>query len=325
MPVRALVDRVRAWDRALHAVRAYLRGQGLCEVLTPVRLPAVAIEPYIEPVRADGGLLATSPELPMKQLLCGGAPDVFQIAPVFRAGERGRLHEEGFHLVEWYRLDADERAMQADVEGLVDAVLVALGRPPLTGWTVQGFLPLLARTAGVALRGDETADALAVAAPDAWGLQPPASMPPDARDLYAWSALWTAWSDAALDPWLARQPGGVHIVDYPPALAALAQLGPARAGVGVAAHRFESYVGGVELSNGYHELRDAAEQRRRFDRVAALRRGHGAPVLPEPEAFLQALEQPGLPPCAGAALGFERLVMLAFGADTLAAIRLGTD
>ena len=108
-------------------------------------------------------------------------------------------------------------------------------------------------------------------------------------------------------------------------MAALAQIGPARAGKGSAAHRFESYVDGLELSNGYHELRDAAEQRRRFETVAALRGGHGEEPLPMPESFLAALETPGLPPCAGAALGFERLLMLATGAECLADISLGMD
>lgn len=325
MSRRPLSDRVQAWDQALQAVRAYFRGQGLCEVLTPVRLPEVAIEPYIEPVRAQGGLLATSPELPMKRLLCEGAADIFQVAPVFRAAERGRLHSEGFHLIEWYRRDSDERDVRADVERLIDAVFVALGRAPLEGWSSAAFLPLLESTTSIRLRGDENAAELEEAVPSQWRVQPPEGIPASARDLYAWSALLTSWSDAALDPWLEAQAGGVHIVDYPPALAALAQLGAARAGEGVAARRFESYVGGIELSNGYHELRDAAEQRRRFETVAALRRGHGAPPLPMPESFLSALDRPGLPACAGAALGFERLLMLASGAGALADISLGMD
>lgn len=322
----SLSDRVRAWDQALQAVRAYFRGQGLCEVLTPVRLPEVAIEPYIEPVRAAGGLLATSPELPMKQLLCDGAPDIFQVAPVFRAAEHGRVHSEGFHLIEWYRRDVDERAVRADVERLVDVVFEASGRGPIGAWVEVGFLPLLEQTAGIRLRGGENAEALAEAVPAAWCVDAPEGIPAIARDLYAWSALLTSWSDAALDPWLAAQPGGVHILDYPPALAALAQIGPARAhNSGVAAHRFESYVDGLELSNGYHELRDPTEQRRRFETVAALRRGHGAEPLPMPELFLSALETPGLPPCAGAALGFDRLLMLALGGGCLAEISLGMD
>ncbi len=323
MRAGSLADRVQAWDRALQAVRSYFRGQGLHEVLTPVRLPAVAIEPYIEPVRADGGVLATSPELPMKQLLCGGAPDVFQVAPVHRAAESGRLHAEGFHLIEWYRRDVDERAMQADVEALIASTFGAFGRAKPGSWTRHGFLALLRETAGVVLRGDEDAEALQAAVPASWRVDVPATMPASAHTLYAWSALLTSWSDVALDPWLAAQAGGVHIVDYPPPLAALAQVGSARVDAGVAAHRFESYVGGVELSNGYHELRDPAEQRERFATVAALRAGHGLAPLPEPIAFLAALEQPGLPACAGAALGFERLLMLACGETELSAVALG--
>jgi len=315
-----LADRVRAWDRALHAVRAYFRQEGLHEVSTPVRLPEVAIEPYIEPVQASGGLLATSPELPMKQLLAAGAPDLFQVAPVFRAAEQGRLHSEGFHLIEWYRRGRDEGAVRADVEGLIGAVFAAFGRAPVGRWETYGFLGLLEATASVRLRGDEDADALAAAVPSAWRVDVPDTMPATARDLYAWTALLSSWSDAVLDPWLAQQPGGVHIVDYPPALAALAQIGSARAGQGSAAHRFESYIGGVELANGYHELRDVLEQRRRFEIVAALRRGHGLQPLPMPEAFLTSLE--ALPACAGAALGFERLLMQARGAQTLADIAI---
>ena len=294
-------------------------------MLTPVRLSEVAIEPYIEPVRAEGGLLATSPELPMKQLLCCGAPDVFQVAPVFRAAEHGRVHSEGFHLIEWYRRDADERAVRADVERLVDAAFAACGRRPVGRWVEISFLSVLEQTTAVRLRGDENAAELVAALPSAWCVDPPEGMPARARDLYAWSALLTSWSDAALDAWLEAQPGGVHMVDYPPALAALAQVGAARLGEGEAAHRFESYVDGLELSNGYHELRDAAEQRRRFETVAALREGHAAEPLPMPESFLSALERPGLPACAGAALGFERLLMLACGAGSLADIGLGTD
>ena len=314
---------MRAWDRALHAVRAYFRGQGSSEVLTPVRLSEVAIEPYIEPVRASGRLLATSPELPMKRLLCDGAPDIFQVAPVHRAAERGRLHSEGFHLIEWYRRDADERAIRADVEGLVDAVRAAFGLPAIASWTCVGFLPLLEQTTGIGLRGDEDARALAEAVPPSWRVEAPETMPAAARDLYSWSAMLTAWSDAALYPWLAAVPGGVHVLDYPAPLAALARIGPARVGEGSFANRFESYVGGIELANGYHELQDPSEQRRRFEVVAALRDGHGLPPLPMPEVFLAALER--LPPCAGAALGFERLLMQVTGANALTDVALRLD
>ena len=288
-----------------------------------MRLSAVAIEPYIEPVLAGGGLLATSPELPMKRLLCEGAPDIFQIAPVHRRAEQGRLHSEGFHLIEWYRRGVDERAVRADVEQLIDAVFIDFGREPVSSWSCQGFLSLLEETTSLKLEGTEDAATLLEIVPSSWRVDVPEGMPSHAHDLYAWSALLTAWSDAALDPWLARQPGGVHIVDYPAPLAALAQIGAARAGTGSHGHRFESYVGGIELANGYHELRDPVEQRRRFEAVAGLREGHGLEPLPMPEHFLHALER--LPECAGAALGFERLLMLATGSQSLAQIQLHSD
>ncbi len=325
---RSCADRVQAWDRALQAVRGYFRSQGLREVLTPVRLGAVAIEPYIEPVRTEDGVLATSPELPMKRLLAAGSPDIFTVAPVYRRGERGRLHAEGFHLVEWYRRDVDERVVMQDVEALVATVCDVLEGQAPARWRCHGFLPLFEQTTGVRLRGDESAEALERILPPSLRTPVPESMPAEAREIFAWSALLTTWSDAHLDPWLAQHPGGVHITDYPPALAALAALGPPRCGHehdGPLAHRFESYVAGVELCNGYRELQAPAEQRARFARVQALRAGHGQAPLPQPQAFLDCLQDPGLPPCAGAALGLERVMMRALGADALDEFLLGVE
>lgn len=340
------------WDAALAAVRAVLRGAGLREVVTPVRLSAVAIEPFIEPVAAPPGLLATSPELPMKRLLCAGAPSIFQIATCFRAGEIGDLHREELHLVEWYRLDADTGAMRADVERVVasvfEAVAEVLREPddpvtPPRSYDVVGMLDLVEETLDVTLRGDEDAEALAAAlAPVRVRLRDPlATVPherlassPRAHALAAWTAFFSAWSDAALDPWLAaRTPArGVHLVDFPVPLAALSAVAP-EAGPGLAprgerrsvAHRFESHVHGRELANGYRELRDADEQRERFEAVNALRVALELPALPIDTAFIEDLRRPGLPPCAGVALGLDRLVLLACGRSRLAdvAIELG--
>jgi hypothetical protein len=135
--------------------------------------------------------------------------------------------------------------------------------------------------------------------------------------LLGWTELFSLWSDLHLDPWLRARPElGVHVVGFPAALAALARV---EAGV---ARRFESHALGFELANGYGELRDATEQRRRFERVNALRRHHGDAPLPVDEGFLADLAAPGLPPCCGCALGLDRLVMLASGAATLADIQL---
>lgn len=339
--------RVAVWDAALERARRVLREAGLQEVTTPVRLDAVALEPWIEPVAAPPGWLATSPELPMKRLLCRGAPSIFQIAHVHRQAERGELHAEEFHLVEWYRHGADPGPVMADVEALVagvgeavEAVLEPSGRGARlqalpTPWRREGMLDLVERTTGLQLRGDEPAAALLAEVArvrPAWTPALTAQLD-DAnedgavQDLAVWTAFFSAWSDDAFDPWLRSQGDvAVHVVEFPVALAALAEVGPSAAGDREVGHRFESHVArsgrAVELANGYRELRDATEQRRRFDAVARLRARHRLAPLPMPEAFLADLSGFGLPLVAGAALGLDRLVLLATGAEALADIAL---
>ena len=328
----SLPARIVAWDAALSAVRGFFRARGLAEVSTPVRLPAVAIEPYIEPIAVGSGALATSPELPMKRLVMRGSGPIFQVAHVLRAGERGEHHAEEFHLVEWYRPGvSDPAVLRADVEGLVGAVFEAVGqRPPPPTWQTIGLLDLIARTTGLSLRGDEDASALYGALAGRPALQPillteTRSAGPEVVDLAAWSSFFSHWSDTALDPWLAVQPGGVHVVEFPPALAALSSVTgptvtqtPARA----VAQRVESHVAGIELSNGYLELRDASEQRRRFEAVQGLRESLGQPPLTMPETFVAELESLGLPETVGCALGLDRLVALAMGITALSDVAL---
>ncbi|MEZ4381735.1 MAG: amino acid--tRNA ligase-related protein [Nannocystaceae bacterium] len=314
--------RVALWDRALGAVRDRLRAAGMREVSTPVRVAAVAIEPFIEPLTAPPGYLATSPELAMKRLLCRGSGSIFQISHVFRAAELGDRHAEEFHLVEWYRVDDELAAARADVEALVDVVLAAAGRPAVS-WSTFAILDVVAATLGRELRGDEDAEALVrVAASVDLELRDPglAARDPDVRRLAAWTAFFSEWSDRDLDPWLRDRGGGVHLCDFPPALAALAEVrdvGGARL-----AARFESYVDGVELANGYQELRDPAEQAARFAAVSGLRDAHQLPALPIDERFLGDLRGFGLPRCAGVALGLDRLLMIAAAAERLSDISL---
>jgi lysyl-tRNA synthetase class 2 len=335
--------RVRVWDAALHSVRSQLRGAGLREVSTPIRGEAVAIEPWIEPIHSNGKLLATSPELTMKCLLARGSSSMFQIAHVFRAAERGAKHSEEFHLIEWYR---DQRVspggvvvVMRDVEQIVAAVFEAVARemvdagawatrePPRAPqrWERVELLDLMGETLGHELAGNEAPEAIEDVlgrVREAAGLGlPPRDPPPDdpalAR-LLDWTELFGLWSDLHLEPWLAaRGPGvGVHVQGFPASLAALAELEPG----GRVGARFESHVGAVELANGYRELRDPIEQRRRFELVASLRAHHELPSLPMPEAFLRELG--GLPPCVGVALGLDRLVALACGCDRLDQVAL---
>ena len=327
--------KVARWDAALMAVRGYLRACGMREVSTPVLTQEVALEPYIEPVFAGDALLITSPELWMKRLLCAGSGPIFQVAPVARAGEEGRRHAPQFHLVEWYRTQdarigwapASLATLQEDVERVGGARRRSGGGG---AWLVSRPVRVRHTVAGLF---EETCDAPPPAADDEecirrWvsrlgaeaGCAPLAAQGPEdpgARRLWLWSALHAVWSDRRLDPWLARRPHeGVHIEGFPAPLAALSRV------VDGVAQRTESYVGDVEISNGYVELRDFCEQDLRFRQVAALRRFHGQRPLPHPVALLQALQTgEGLPPCAGMALGLERTLMALLRTDEIAAVR----
>ncbi|HFE44284.1 MAG TPA: hypothetical protein ENJ18_02160, partial [Nannocystis exedens] len=294
-------DRVDLWDRGLAALRTYFRGSGLREVSTPVRVAGVAVEPFIEPIAAPPGYLATSPELVMKRLLCRGSGSIFQISHVFRSAERGARHSEEFHLIEWYRVNAPLALLRRDVEALIDAVFGATGRDPVDGWSSVGIMDVIEATLGLALRGDEDSSELVELAAKcglnivASGLDDPA---PEVRRLAAWTAFLSEWSDQHLDPWLATRQG-THLCDFPPALAALSEIREVD-GV-VRAARFESFVGGLELANGYQELRDPVAQEARFAAVLGLRAAHGLPPLACDGGFLEDLRGYGLPACAGVA------------------------
>jgi lysyl-tRNA synthetase class 2 len=322
----SLRERAERWDAGLRAIRAWFASEGFLEVHTDVRVEAVALEPFIEPIPLAGGFLRTSPELALKRMLAEGVGKVFEIAPVFRRAERGRSHREGFHLIEWYRDEPDARRLQRDVEELVAAVFAVAderagrkpGDPP--AFDQVEFLALAFDALGVELRGDEPASLLAAPLADVrrrLSLPLPARVPDDprARDLAAWLELQSGVFELGLAPLLERRSrrSGIHLVEFPRALAALAELAPD----GRTARRFESHVGVLELANAYVELRDPEEQRARFATVAALRDGSPLPI---DERFLRAL--PRMPPCAGAAMGFERLLMAAFGEDDIADVVL---
>lgn len=333
--------RVRAWDAALAAVRDYLRAEGLREVSTAVRVDAVALEPWIDPLTSEGRLLITSPELAMKQLLARGSGPVFQIAHVFRRAERGARHSEEFHLIEWYRVRGDDPdalgVVMRDVEQIVARVFAAVEAelgdqlprsfPAPTRWDRVNLLALMGETLGCEFAGDEPAEAIEshlrrVRTDAGVGLDAHVgtrSIDPELAQLLAWTELFSLWSDVVFEPWLlARGQGsGLHVEGFPASLAALAELEPNRC----AGARFESHVGAVELANGYRELRDAVEQRRRFELVAAMRAHHHQARLPMPEAFLAELGD--MPACSGVALGLDRLVALACGCERLDQVALG--
>ncbi len=335
-------DRARLWDAVSSGARSHLRGTGLLEVSTPARVLAPAIEPWIEPLAAAPQWLRTSPELALKRLLARGVGSCFELAKVWRAGEIGDWHREEFHLLEWYRV-ADTAAgaaanferLREDVEALVAAAATAREELGLSGpaaparWETWTFDAAWHETTGQT-RPADALDALREAArgvsgaPDAPLLARDAPADDRVAVLAAWSELFSWWSDGALDPWLERKAEagiGIHIVDFPAPLAALAEI--EGEGRDARARRFESFIGRVELANGYLELRDPRAQRERFARVAAMRAWSGLGPLPLDEGFLSELGQ--LPPVAGIALGFERLLAWCTGVRRLSDLALEPD
>jgi len=291
----------------LAAARAFFAARRVLEVETPILSAAAVSDPQLESLatriagRSGGFYLQTSPEYPMKRLLAAGSGDIYQICKVFRDAELGRWHNPEFTMIEWYRLGLDDAALMDEVEALLGALL----EPQRTLPPAErlAYSAALERHAGV--DAHRSSDAELGAAAQRHGIVCDAQLDRDAKlDLLM---------GLVVGPRLGLD-RPCFICDYPASQAALARLKP---GVPAVAARFELYLDGVELANGFHELQDAAEQRARFSRDLALRRRRGQAQRPVDENLLAALEH-GMPDCAGVALGFDRLVALALGVDSLA-------
>ncbi len=293
---------LRRRARLLADVRAYFSRTGALEVETPLLALAGSTDPALASfsLTAHDGRqwwLQTSPEFAMKRLLAAGSGDIFQICHAFRQEEQSRRHQSEFTLLEWYRVGLDHHGLMDDMVQLLSAI----GFPfPLErhAWSVLslqylGFDAALAETHVLAdfarARGGVFQEALL-----------------DRTVLLDWIY------GCALLPSLPAD-RAVFIHDFPCEQAAYARLAP---GAPWLAERFELVVGETELANGFHEVIDAREQRARHVLENTRRRAAGRPEVPLDEDFLAALES-GLPPCAGVALGVERLLMLMLGVDDI--------
>lgn len=305
------IETLRRRAGMLDRIRGYFSAGNVVEVQTPVLSAAAASDPQIEsiatqPAAGPRRFLQTSPEYPMKRLLAAGVGDCYQICPVFRDGESGRLHNPEFTMIEWYRVGFDVDRLQQDVERLLGAACQGIRDfAPARRLT---YRDAIADACGIDCRTAGIAEIRSVLAER--GVKPAATADWD-RD--AWLDLLMG---AVVGPGLGHE-APVFVRDYPASQAALARLGTDADGQRVA-QRFELYVDGIELANGFHELLDALEQQRRFEQDLQLRRSHGQAANPLDQRLLAALAH-GLPDCAGIALGFDRLVMVALGLPSLAA------
>jgi len=276
----------------LQAIRYFFIAQGFLEVETPHRIPAPAPESHIDAIPSGPWFLHTSPELCMKRMLAAGYEKIFQICRCWREGERGSKHIPEFTLLEWYHSSIDYRMLMEECTTLIQTV---------------------ASKVGVGERIIFRNQAIDLISP--WERIPVRQAFHEYADTSMEEALKNGLFDEIMvrdiEPRLGiRKP--TFIYDYPAQRGALARLRPEDKMV---AERFELYVGGLELANGFSELVDPEEQRRRFERENESRRGMGKSVYAMPEKFLEELEE--MPPSAGIALGIDRLVMVFLDAPSI--------
>jgi len=317
-----------ARGRIATAVRGFFASHQFVEVETPALQVSPGLEPHLmafetaldEPGEAKlRRYLHTSPEFAMKKLLAAGVPRLFQLARVFRNGERSATHHPEFTMLEWYRAHSSYEELMEDCEGLLRAALAAAGAKefrweghrsdPTAPFERLSVAEAFERWCGIDLLGtapDPAAPSLDLLATAAR----PLGIAPHAGD--EWEDLFFRVFLARIEPELGA-PVPTILYDYPISMAALARPKP---GDPRLAERFELYVCGLELANAFGELTDAQVQRARFEADCARKRTRYGFSYPIDEDFLAALAH-GLPPSAGIALGFDRLAMLATGAERI--------
>ena len=310
---RASLQVLQLRAQVLHYIRQFFQMRQVLEVETPLLCSASNPDPHIEsfttvfigPQAAQGVnlYLQRSPEFAMKRLLSAGIGPVYQICKAFRQGEHGRQHNPEFTILEWYRPGFDVTTLIAEIEalllGLFTAANKSLGKTQIISYqqafeSVLGLDPLVAPVAeligctkeqGIDVRGLSNQE----------------------RD---------AWLDLLMSHTVQPRLGQNHmtfVTNYPVSQAALACVNPVD---GRTAERFELFINGVELANGFHELSNADEQRHRFEKDLQLRAQSHQPPPPIDKYLLQALEY-GLPDCSGVAVGLDRVIMLLAEVDSI--------
>jgi len=286
------LDNLRRRAEVTASVRRFFVAKGHLEVETPLWVPAPIPEAHIDPLEAGDGYLQASPELCMKRLLAAGSGPIFQVTKAFRKGERGAKHIPEMTMLEWYTPHADYESLMEDCRGLLTAIARDLG----LGSTLE--------VKGKTIHLDRPWRRLTVK---------------EAYELYGSVPMKEALAEDRFDEIMGLEveprlcgDTPVLLCDYPTPMAALAKRKESDPSV---AERFELYVEGLELANGFTELTDAVEQRQRFEEEVALRERLGKSTWPIPEQFLADL--PRMPPAAGIALGMDRLTMLFCGAEII--------
>lgn len=301
----ASLARLQLRARLLARIRRFFAERGVLEVETPLLSAAAATDPHLDSFATQyhgpGGdralYLQTSPEFAMKRLLAAGSGPIYQLCKAFRNGEAGRYHNPEFTLLEWYRPGFDHHRLMDEMDALLAELIDA---PAAQRITYRALFEHHLAIDPLESSGRQLRDVAL-----AGGLTPP-PLALDDRD--GWLNLLLTH---LIEPRLGRGP--VFVYDYPASQAMLARLS---GGDSPTAQRFEVYIDGVELANGFHELTDGDEQQRRFAGDLRARRTQSLAQVPADRRLIAALHH-GLPDCAGVALGVDRLVMIAAGANRI--------
>jgi lysyl-tRNA synthetase class 2 len=300
------VEHLRSRAVLLRSIRAFFEERGSLEVETPALVRSPGVDAHLDAIEAGGGWLTTSPEYHMKRLLAAGSGPIFQIGKAWRAGEVGRLHEPEFTLLEWYSPGLDDQGLMDETQDLVVRSAEALGLQ--LGWMNKPFTRITWAEAFYKYLGFRTGEdpirRLGLLLRSSGTKPPRGATGEDLEDL----ALALLIQPKLVEP--------TFVTDWPASRAALARL---KADGSVAA-RFELYMSGLEICNGYHELTCPEEQRSRIETENHRRVTFGKTPYPVDEAFLGALEE-GLPDCSGNALGVDRLQMALQGYDDIGGVR----
>lgn len=305
----ASIDNLRKRAAIMAQIRSFFAKRDVLEVEMPLMSQCAVSDPFLDTIETRYAdyvgaacyplYLQTSPEYAMKRLLAAGSGAIFHLGKAFRNGESGsRRHNPEFTMLEWYRPGLDDQQLMDEIADLITLILQLDSVERLSYTQVfKRFLNIDPHTANLQTLVAETRKHVDIDLDD------------DDRD--TWLNLLMSH---VIEPKLADL-GAVFVYDYPASQAALAQVKTDALGQQVAA-RFELFVNGIELANGYHELTDAQEQKQRLLKDQKTREQQRLPQRPLEMRLVSALEA-GIPDCAGVALGVDRLVMLALGVDSI--------
>ena len=310
----AEIDTLKKRAQYLADVRLFFANRGVWEVETPILSQAAPTAPYLDSFTTDYTpigtqtkqtyYLQTSPEFSMKRLLAAGSESIYQIARVFRNGEQGRLHSPEFTMLEWYRTGLSLNQLMDEVNALLQQVF---GFKPICRLSYRGVFEFFLKLNVFSCSDDEIKQC---------AQERIAGLPNDLdMDRDGWLELLMSY---VIEPRLAALNMPLFIYDFPASQAQLAKVITNYDGYQVA-DRFELYIDGVELANGYNELLDATELRQRFESDQQKRQRDNKPQIPMDKNLLSAMES-GMPACSGVALGIDRLLMLAMNKKEISTV-----